>query len=189
MHFHLLAAESLSGWLLFVQQCINGLTFGSLIALIALGYTMVYGIIGLINFAHGDLFMLGCMLTLSLIGMFGLGSGDSSTIGIIFGIAAIFLCSAAFCAGLNWTVDRLVYKPLRNAPKLAPLVSAIGVSFVFQNIGLLWKGVADLRVPAVLPKDNLLGDSALKITIGDVGLIIVVAAIMVGLTILVKFTR
>jgi branched-chain amino acid transport system permease protein len=189
MHFFLLAADSLSGWLLFVQQCINGLTFGALIALIALGYTMVYGIIGLINFAHGDLFMLGCMLTLSLIGLFGLDSGSQSAGVVLVAILGLLVLTALFCATLNWTVDRLVYKPLRNAPKLAPLVSAIGVSFVFQNVGLLWKGVADLRVPAVLPKDNLLGDSALKFTIGDLGLILIVAAIMVGLTVLVKFTR
>src|SRR5437016_11241901 len=104
----------MSGWEVFLQQLIIGLSNGMIIALIALGYTMVYGIIGLINFAHGDLFMLGCMLALSLIGMLGLGSGDNSAVAIVFGIAAIFLLTAAFCAGLNWTVDRLVYKPLRN---------------------------------------------------------------------------
>src|SRR4051794_24090569 len=116
MPFFLLAADSATGWLLFVQQCINGLTFGALIALIALGYTMVYGIIGLINFAHGDLFMLGCMLTLSLIGVFGLDSGTHSMFVVVLGIGGLFLLAALFCAGLNWSVDRLVYKPLRNAP-------------------------------------------------------------------------
>ncbi len=75
----LLATDVLSGWQLFLQQCINGLTFGALVALVALGYTMVYGIIGLINFAHGDLFMLGAMLTLSLVEWFGLDSATRSS--------------------------------------------------------------------------------------------------------------
>src|SRR5258708_13302198 len=160
MPFTLLAADVLSGWQLFIQQCLNGLTYGALIAVIALGYTMVYGIIGLINFAHGDLFMLGAFLALTLVSWLKLE--DAGTLATIGGITLLLVVVPIFCAGLNWTVDRLVYKPLRNAPKLAPLVSAIGVSFVFQNIGLLWKGLADLRVPPGLPKDTLLGHSALK---------------------------
>src|SRR5215813_11306411 len=127
----LLATDSISGWQLFVQQCLNGLTYGALITLIALGYTMVYGIIGLINFAHGDLFMLGSMLTLSLIGAFGLDDADVSTAKITWCLIAILPIVAVFCAVLNFSVDRFIYKPLRNAPKLAPLVSAIGVSFIF----------------------------------------------------------
>ena len=82
-----------------------------------------------------------------------------------------------------------MYKPLRRAPKLAPLVSAIGVSFVFQNIGLLWKGAADLRVPEIIPKTNLLPDTPLEFTTADLALIVLVAIIMIGLTVLVKFTR
>jgi branched-chain amino acid transport system permease protein len=184
----LAATEVLSGWQLFVQQCVNGLTFGALIALIALGYTMVYGIIGLINFAHGDLFMLGAMFTLTLIEWFGLDS-TSTGWGPVLGIAVMLPLAAVFCGMLNWSVDRVVYKPLRQAPKLAPLVSAIGVSFVFQNIGLLWKGVADIRVPSLFSKENLLGDSPLQFTVADLTLIVVVAVIMIGLTVLVKFTR
>jgi branched-chain amino acid transport system permease protein len=184
----LLAADSISGWQLFVQQCLNGLTYGALIALIALGYTMVYGIIGLINFAHGDLFMLGTFLTLSMIGWFGLDTADSPAI-LTAGIAALLVLAALFCALLNFSVDRLIYKPLRQAPKLAPLVSAIGVSFIFQNVGLLWKGPADVSVPKLISQRNLLGDSAITFTPSDAVLLVVVAAIMAGLTVLVKFTR
>src|SRR5215813_12600719 len=137
MHF-LLAADSISGWQLFVQQCLNGLTYGALIALIALGYTMVYGIIGLINFAHGDLFMLGSFLTLTLIETFRLDEIGSPIGKLAIMALAVLPIVAVFCAALNLAVDRMIYKPLRNAPKLAPLVSAIGVSFVFQNIGQLW---------------------------------------------------
>src|ERR1700742_3531372 len=102
----LLAADSISGWQLFVQQCLNGLTYGALIALIALGYTMVYGIIGLINFAHGDLFMLGTFLTLSMIGWFGLDTADSTGV-IAIGIVGLLVIAALFCATLNFCVDRL----------------------------------------------------------------------------------
>jgi branched-chain amino acid transport system permease protein len=170
-----------------LQQCLNGLTFGSLVALIALGYTMVYGIIGLINFAHGDLFMLGAFLAASLIGWLGLES--AGTLGTIGGIALLLIVVPLFCACLNWTVDRLVYKPLRNAPKLAPLVSAIGVSFIFMNLGEFWGGPADKSFPGLVSGRNLLGDSALQITAKDLLLVAVVVPIMVGLTLLVKRTQ
>ncbi|HEY2759543.1 MAG TPA: branched-chain amino acid ABC transporter permease, partial [Pirellulales bacterium] len=188
MHILPLAADVFSGWQLFVQQCINGLTFGALVALVALGYTMVYGIIGLINFAHGDLFMLGSMFALTLIEWFGLETATSGW-AITLGLLAILSLGAAFCAGLNWSVDRVIYKPLRRAPKLAPLVSAIGVSFVFQNIGLLWKGAADLRVPEIFPKRDLLSGTPLEFTTADLALIVLVGIIMIGLTVLVQFTR
>src|SRR5215471_3362099 len=102
----LLAADTLTGWQLFVQQCLNGLTYGALIALIALGYTMVYGIIGLINFAHGDLFMLGSFLTLTLITTFGLDDDAASGGKIAIGLVLILPVVAIFCATLNLAVDR-----------------------------------------------------------------------------------
>jgi branched-chain amino acid transport system permease protein len=188
MLFPLLATDAISGWQLFVQQCLNGLTFGALIALIALGYTMVYGIIGLINFAHGDLFMLGTFLTLTLISALGLDTA-ASTAATGGGIVLLLVLVALFCGALNFLVDRLIYKPLRSAPKLAPLVSAIGVSFIFQNIGLLWKGPADISVPKLISQNNLLGDSAITFTPSDAVLLVVVAIIMIGLTLLVKCTR
>lgn len=184
----LLATDAISGWQLFVQQCLNGLTFGALIALIALGYTMVYGIIGLINFAHGDLFMLGTFLTLTLISALGLDTA-ASTAATGGGIVLLLVLVALFCAVLNFLVDRWIYKPLRSAPKLAPLVSAIGVSFIFQNIGLLWKGPADISVPKLISQRNLLGESAITFTPSDAVLLVVVAIIMIGLTLLVKCTR
>ena len=189
MLYPLLAADAATGWQLFVQQCLIGLNYGALIALIALGYTMVYGIIGLINFAHGDLFMLGTFLTLTLIDAFGLDPVKSSGAKITLGILVILPIVAISCAALNLAVDRIVYKPLRNAPKLAPLVSAIGVSFIFQNVGLLWKGPADLSVPKLMSDRNLLGDSAVSFTFADLVLVLLVAGIMLGLTLLVKFTR
>src|SRR5262245_46994820 len=185
----LLAADTLSGWQLFIQQCLIGLTYGALIALIALGYTMVYGIIGLINFAHGDLFMLGTFLTLTLIEAFHLDAEGVSGPMLTLGLLAILPIVALFCASLNLAVDRIVYKPLRRAPKLAPLVSAIGVSFIFQNVGLLWKGPADLSVPNLVSQASLLGEDAIAFTASDLMLLVLVTLIMIGLTLLVKYTR
>jgi len=171
----------------FLQQCLIGLTNGALIALVALGYTMVYGIIGLINFAHGDLIMLGACLALTLVGAMGLAAaGPAAT---WMGIILLVVLCGLFCGGLNMAVDRLVYKPLRTAPKLAPLVSAIGVSFIFMNVGLFWLGPSDRSFPELLPSTNLLGGEGLQVTWKDLLVLLVVAPLMVGLTLLVRTTR
>jgi branched-chain amino acid transport system permease protein len=183
----LAAATDATGWQTLAQHCLIGLTYGSLIALVALGYTMVYGIIGLINFAHGDLFMLGSFLAISLIGLLGLqGAGPTATAG---GVLLLILMCALFCAALNVAVDRVIYRPLRSAPKLAPLVSAIGVSFVFMNVGQLWGGVADRNFPDLVSSRNLLGDSAVQFTLKDLMVIAVTVPLMIGLTLFVKYTR
>ena len=171
----------------FLQQLINGLTTGTLFALIAIGYTMVYGIIELINFAHGDLFMLGAFLALSLVGPLGLA--DAGTGGAAGGILLTFVVCMGFCATLNFAVDRVVYRPLRNAPKLTPLVSAIGLSFIFMGIGQLWKGVADINFPDVIDNKNLLAGDAVRFTLKDLVVILITIPLMIGLTLFVKHTR
>ena len=171
----------------FLQQCLIGLTNGALIALVALGYTMVYGIIGLINFAHGDLIMLGACLALSLVGALGMTAAGAATTWV--GIGGLVLLCGLFCGLLNVAVDRIVYKPLRNAPKLAPLVSAIGVSFIFMNVGLFWLGPADKSFPELLPSTNLLGTDALQFTWKDLLVVIIVGPLMVALSVLVKGTK
>lgn len=175
----------------FLQQLINGLTLGSIYGLIAIGYTMVYGIIGLINFAHGDLFMLGSFLALTLLGLaLGGSSGGAAGPLLALWLVGIFFACATFCAGVNVAVDWAVYKPLRNAPKLAPLVSAIGVSFVFMNIGLFWGGAADINFPDLIPDRNLLGKgAAIRFTLKDLMVIGVTVPLMIALTFFVKFTR
>lgn len=183
----LFAAQDPTVWQTFLQHCLTGVTNGALFALIALGYTMVYGIIELINFAHGDLFMLGACLTLSLLMAAGLTT--AGPVGTVGGVALLLIVVPVFCAGLNLTVDRVVYKPLRRAPKLAPLVSAIGVSFIFMNVGLFWIGAADKNVPNLVPARNLLGDSAVQFTLKDALVIGVTVPIMVGLTLFVKYTK
>ena len=182
------------------QQLIIGLTNGMVFALIALGYTMVYGILEFINFAHGDVFMMSAFLALTLVG--GLGLADSSGVSLVLGIVGVIVACVGFAAVLNFTIDRFVYKPLRKAPKLAPLVSAIGVSFILQNLGLFWGG-SDLAVfggggqaaapkafPDLLPHVNLLGEGArLTILPKDVLVIGASLAVMVALYVVVRFTR
>jgi len=174
---------------IFLQQLINGLTTGTLFALIAIGYTMVYGIIELINFAHGDLFMLGAFLALTLITELGLAGAGMGTAGAAGGILLTFAVCMAFCATLNFAVDRIVYRPLRNAPKLTPLVSAIGLSFIFMGIGQLWKGVADLNVPDIIDNKNLLAGDTVRFTLKDLVVILITVPLMIGLTLFVKHTR
>ena len=179
----------------FLQQCLIGLTNGALIALVALGYTMVYGIIGLINFAHGDLIMLGACLALSLLTALGLSVADPGGVAAAnstatwLGIAMLVAVCGLFCGGLNVAVDRIVYKPLRNAPKLAPLVSAIGVSFIFMNLGLFWLGPADRSFPELLPSTNLLPAAGLQFTWKDLLVLLVVVPLMLGLSVLVRGTK
>jgi branched-chain amino acid transport system permease protein len=177
-----------------LQQCLIGLTNGALIALVALGYTMVYGIIRLINFAHGDLIMLGSCCALSLVGWLGLTAADqglnaAGQAGAWAGIALLVVLCGLFCGGLNLAVDRLVYKPLRTAPKLAPLVSAIGVSFIFMNIGLFWLGPADRSFPELLPATNLLAADGLQFSAKDLLVLVVVVPLMLALSFLVRATR
>jgi branched-chain amino acid transport system permease protein len=174
-------------WQTLLQHCLIGLTTGSLIALIALGYTIVYGIIELVNFAHGDLVMLGSFLALTLLGALGLTGADPLL--LVLGIALILVTVACFGAVVNVAVDRLVYRPLRGQPKLAPLVSAIGVSFVFMNIGLFWGGAADRNFPDLVPATNLLGDGAVQFTLKDLLVIAVTLPLMVGLTLFVQYSR
>ena len=126
----------------FLQQIVNGLTLGCVYAVVALGYTMVYGIIQLINFAHGEVVMIGCMVAFSVIvALAGSGLPPIAIVGI--GI----LAAVPICMAVGYVVERVAYRPLRNAPRLAPLITAIGVSIVLHHLALL-VGAATHRVPA-----------------------------------------
>jgi branched-chain amino acid transport system permease protein len=129
----------------FLQATLIGVTRGSVYGLIALGYTLVYGILELINFAHGDLFMLGCMMVMSLVGVFGLSAGDPAYVvwPLIFAMGAIAMSA---CGAINITIERIAYKPLRHAPRLAPLITAIAMSFILQNIAIVWKGTNTVTI-------------------------------------------
>ncbi|HEY5318896.1 MAG TPA: branched-chain amino acid ABC transporter permease [Solirubrobacteraceae bacterium] len=118
---------------------VEGLSNGAIWALIAMGYTLVYGIIELINFAHGDVFMIGSFTAAGLWGTLGLGLA-TGPVGLIAGLLLTLIVCMAVCGSLNVLIERVGYRPLRNAPKLAPLITAVGFSFILQNVGLLWLG-------------------------------------------------
>src|ERR1043165_5461036 len=153
---------------IFLQQIINGLVLGSIYALVALGYTMVYGILGLINFAHGDIVMVGALVCLTVTALLA-KSGLPPMAVLLLALGAATLV----CVPLGVTIERIAYRPLRRAPRLAPLITAIGVSVMLENIALLWKGPAPIAYPDVFPSVDILRewfgvDSAILITSKDV---------------------
>jgi branched-chain amino acid transport system permease protein len=174
----------------FWQYVMIGVVNGLLFALIALGYTMVYGIIELINFAHGDLFMLGSFLALQLAIWLGVAAsgGDVSTGSAVSAIAVMLLTVPLFCAALNMTVDRVIYRPIRDASKLASIVSAIGVSFLFMNIGVFWMGSYTINFPDLVSGKNLLDGTSLRFTYKDLMVICVTVPTMIALTLFVRYT-
>jgi branched-chain amino acid transport system permease protein len=141
-----------SGLPVALQQTVNALSIGAIYALIALGYTMVYGIIELINFAHGDIFMLGAFLSVVFLGAIMGQTGGVTNVPLLLGLllgALVF--TMPIVALINVGIERAVYRPLRNAPKLAPLITAIGVSFILQNVALQVAGSGDRAAPQVFP--------------------------------------
>jgi branched-chain amino acid transport system permease protein len=185
---------------------INGLLSGSLFALIALGYTLVYGIIELINFAHGDVFMMGSLVGFAVITTI-LGAqpsrpvkADTSLFLIFFAILVAMIVAMTFCAILNYAINRIAYKRLRNAPRLAPLISAIGVSFILQNIGLYLNSSAPKGYPVLFPNKarisnidlfgDVLGVNTL-ITFPVTGILVIIGAaiLLLGLRYLINSTK
>jgi branched-chain amino acid transport system permease protein len=150
------------------NNLVLGLSNGAIIALIALGYTLVYGIIELINFAHGEVFMIGSFVAFGLWGTFGISEGMAVP-GMIIGLLAAMLVAMIVCGALNVMIERVAYKPLRNAPKLAPLITAIGMSFILQNVGILWRGSSQASVPDLINQSHdLINVGGVVINNGDV---------------------
>jgi branched-chain amino acid transport system permease protein len=177
---------------LFIQQTINGVTRGAIFALIALGYTMVYGVIELINFAHGDIFMLGLMISLTLLIAMGLTHTLDGWQLALF-LPLILVATMAATGAINVAVDRVAYRPLRRAPRLAPLISAIGVSFMIENLTLVWKGPYVLSYPDSLPnidivQDVLHLDSLVYFTTKDLLVIGITIPLIIGLHLFVTRT-
>src|SRR4029450_4905573 len=123
----------------FMTVFFIGLTNGAVYALVALGYTLVYGILELINFAHGDVFMLGGMISATILAAFNL-EASASFGSLLPAILVSLVVGMVICGALNATIEFVAYKPLRRAPRLAPLITAIGMSFILQDIALAWKG-------------------------------------------------
>jgi branched-chain amino acid transport system permease protein len=181
--------------IVLLQQLINGISRGSVYALIALGYTMVYGIIELINFAHGDVFMLGTFTAISFVALLGIDDRNpylTDPVMVIVVLILTFLVTMAVMGTLGVVIERVAYRPLRNAPRLAPLISAIGVSYILQNVGQVWKGPSTVTFPDIF-QDTLIrvgiGDGELIIRSKAILILIVSVSFMILLTQFVKRTK
>jgi branched-chain amino acid transport system permease protein len=180
------AAENPSNFLTVV---LIGITNGSIYGLIALGYTLVYGVLELINFAHGDVFMLGGMLTATIaVGTLGLAAGESLVI-LLPAVLLMLVLAAAFCAAINAGVELIAYRRLRGGPRLAPLITAVGVSFILQNIGLIWKGPVSVSLPDILPQGAVIDVGGVVYTWDKLIVLLVTVPVLLGLIALVQRTR
>ncbi len=171
---------------MFFQQLINGLTLGSVYAIIALGYTMVYGILELINFAHGEIYMLGAYLGIILLSFFTASGLTGQSLLLSLLLTVIF--SALFCAMYGFTMERVAYKPLREAPRLSPLISAIGVSIFLQNYVMLTQGATDKVFPFSIG-ENVLVFQNVRMTVTQVIIIVFSGIMMLSLRLFISRTR
>jgi branched-chain amino acid transport system permease protein len=173
--------------LYFTQQLINGLTLGAVYGLIAIGYSMVYGIIGMINFAHGDIFMIGAFHALIVFMILGYGGVTWVPLALII----VLLVSVVLTATYGWTVERVAYRPLRGQSRLAPLISAIGMSIFLQNYVQLTQGARGKPLHSVIPGGVTLAEAdGFSVTLSWMQIIIwvITIALMIGFSWLIKGT-
>ncbi|MFV0439368.1 MAG: branched-chain amino acid ABC transporter permease [Desulfopila sp.] len=168
----------------FIELFCSGLSRGAIYALIALGYTMVYGIIGLINFAHGEIYMIGAFTAFIVATVLSIYGFPLLAIIVIAGVAA-----AVWAAAYGYTVEKIAYKPLRHAPRLSPLISAIGMSIFLQNYVLLAQTSDFLPFPELIPDFPFMEPIASVVGSTDLVILITTAVVMVILTYVIKFTR
>jgi branched-chain amino acid transport system permease protein len=173
---------------IFIQTVVNGLTTGSLYALIALGYTMVYGVLKLLNFAHGDLFMVGAFIGYFAIGWFG--GPTALTIPVWLLVIIMLTIASLGVGGLGVAIERFAYRPLRNAPRIAPLITALGVSFVLENAVLLLFGglTRYYNTPAFIPFSVAIHIDGVSIGIVQILIFVLSVIFMIALTQLVNRT-
>ena len=170
---------------IFLQQIVNGVTLGSIYALVALGYTMVYGIIGLINFAHGEVVMIGALTAFSVImGLLGASTGLPVALIVTIGLAAAILV----CTALAFSIEKVAYRPLRRASRLAPLITAIGMSIVLQNVAMMIWGRNYLRFPELFGTERYVVGGA-SITSLQIAIVLLAAGVMALLLVMVHKTR
>jgi branched-chain amino acid transport system permease protein len=170
----------------FLDQLVNGISLGGIYALIALGYTMVYGIIELINFAHGDVYTLGSFFALAILTALGV-SGEVHGVALVIDVSIAVVGAALLCGLVGVLIERLAYRRLRNAPRLAPLITAIGVSFILQNIMQWWRGPSPVSFPGVIPNPTFsLGP--LDVTLKQLVVVGLAIVMMVSLQLFVRRT-
>jgi branched-chain amino acid transport system permease protein len=170
----------------FGQVFTIGLSNGALFALIALGYTMVYGIVELINFSHGDLFMLGSVVSAIVLEQWFGQTKSSGTAWLLMGVAMVM--AMIVCAAINMLAERFAYRRLRNAPKLAPLITAVGISFIYQNIGIQLNGSAPHSRHPVLPK-SAISIIGIQVRIVYIVVVLITVPLLLLLTWIVQKTK
>lgn len=168
----------------FIELLFSGLTRGSIYALIALGYTMVYGIIGLINFAHGEIYMIGAFTAFIVATVLSIYGFPLLAIVIIAGLAAVVWSSS-----YGYTIEKVAYKPLRHAPRLSPLISAIGMSIFLQNYVLLAQTSDFLPFPALIPDFAFMEPVAHIVGSTDMVILVTTFVVMIILTMIIKFSK
>jgi branched-chain amino acid transport system permease protein len=168
---------------IFIQQIINGLVLGSMYALVALGYTMVYGIINLINFAHGEVLMVGALTSWTVVSLLA-GSGLPGWVMLLISL----VCAIVVCCVLNFAIEKVAYRPLRNAPRLAPLITAMGVSLLLQTLAMIiWKPNPK-PYPILLPSEPInLGGPVISVV--QIMILVTTAVILLALLWLVNKTK
>ena len=173
----------------FLNVLLIGLTNGAVYGLVALGYTLVYGILQLINFAHGDVFSLGGLVASSMIlTVFDLSTADSTGV-IVLGIVATLAVAMVFSATLNASIELVAYRRLRHAPRLAPLITAVGMSFILQNVGLIFWGVNYTSVPRLVPNTVAFSIGDVDFQWNKIAVLLITAPVLLALTYLVRSTR
>jgi branched-chain amino acid transport system permease protein len=171
------------------NNIVAGISNGAIWALVAIGYTLVYGIIELINFAHGDVFMIGSFVSASFFGTIGLTEG-MGVVGLVLGLVLTLLVAMAVPGIMNVMIERVAYRPLRNAPKLAPLITAVGFSFILQNVGLLWRGGSPQGIPDLVNSQNILFHlGQIEIHNGDVLAVLVTIPLVLLMTTFINQSR
>jgi len=172
----------------FFQILLYGVTDGALYALVALGYTMVYGIIELINFAHGDIFTLGSFVALPIFALMGVDEGQGFGFRIILALAITYIAVMAINGAVNVTIERIAYRPLRNAPRLAPLITAIGMSFVIEGLMYIWRGPFTLHFPDLLPETSWTV-GAVRVGLKDVFVMVLAGILVAALTMFINRSK
>jgi len=171
------------------NNLVDGVSNGAIWALVAVGYTLVYGIVELINFAHGEVFMIGSFVAVGLYSTLGLGLATAAPF-LILGLLLVLLISSVASGTLNVMIERVGYRPLRDAPRLAPLITAVGFSFILQNVGLLWLGGSPASVPDLIHSQQQLFEiGGVVVTRGDALAVFATAPLVIGAVLFIARTR